>query len=205
MAEAVMSGLKCMSVGRHAQPIMWDRLKEIMSNRFIIRHLPPSLKSCVYQSDEHKALQINSRGSGMLHRTHISHNLHPQLSSYENICMVNDKGWGFVGKVRQIGKQFLGDRHDQRQTPIHYLNNSAALHFQHSTLQSMTCLIGVANCFSAGRRPLELFQASIEKFRLCELCWCVLKDQLLMGLGKYNVTWYTAFITFIFPLNSPWL
>lgn len=134
---------------------------KIMSNRFI-KHLAPALKSCVYRSNEHEAPQTNSRGSGTLHRTYISHNLPPQLSPYENICMVNDKGWGFVGKVRRIGKRFLWDRHDQRQTPIHCLNNSAALHFQHSTLQSMTCLTEVANCSSAGR----LLQALLENFRV---------------------------------------
>lgn len=101
--------------------------------------------------------------------------------------MVNDKSWGFVGKVRQIGKWFLGDRHGQRQTPIHDLNNSAALYFQYSTLQSMTCLIGVANCCSGGRRPLELFQPSIEKFLLCELSWCVLKDRLF---GRMKEIWH---------------
>lgn len=174
-----------------------------MNNRFI-RHLPHALKSCVYRSEEHKALQINSRGSGTLHRTYSSHNLPQQLSLYENICMVNDKGWGFVGKVKCIGKKFLRDRHDQRQTPIHYLNNSAAVHFQHSTLQSMTCLAGVANCSSARRRPLELFQPSIEKFqRVMLMCMQVLT--LWCGNMEIRCDLEQCLHNLYLPSNSAWL
>lgn len=173
-----------------------------MSNRFI-RHLPHALKSCVYWSDEHKTLQINSRGSGMLHRAYSSHNLPRQLSPYENICIVNDKGWGFVGKVRCIGKRFLRGRHDQRQTPIHYLNNSAAVHFQHSTLQSMTCLAGVSNCSSARRRPLELFQPYIEKFQ--RVMWMYTQGLTFWWRNKEVQCGLITLITFIFPLNSAWV